>query len=111
MALMTVLERLTPAERTAFVLHDVFAVPFPEIAEAVGRTPESVRQLASRARKRVRAEAPRRTVDRAEHQRTVEAFLSAVMGGDFGALLSVLDPEAVWRSGGAGKGTAAPRPA
>ncbi|ARF59654.1 RNA polymerase sigma-70 factor [Streptomyces gilvosporeus] len=110
MALMTVLERLTPAERTAFVLHDVFAVPFPEIAEAVGRTPESVRQLASRARKRVRAEAPRRTVDRAEHQRTVEAFLSAVMGGDFGALLAVLDPEVVWRSDGGGKVSSARRP-
>ncbi|MFG2831608.1 RNA polymerase sigma factor SigJ [Streptomyces sp. NPDC048434] len=110
MALLTVLERLTPAERTAFILHDVFAVPFPEIAEAVGRTPESVRQLASRARKRVRAEAPRRTVDRAEHRRTVEAFLSAVMGGDLDALLSVLDPEIVWRSDGGGKVSAARRP-
>ncbi|MFI1205523.1 RNA polymerase sigma factor SigJ [Streptomyces sp. BHT-5-2] len=110
MALLTVLERLTPAERTAFVLHDVFAVPFPEIAEAVGRTPDSVRQLASRARRRVRAEAPRRTVDAAEHRRTVEAFLSAVMGGDFEALLNVLDPEVVWRSDGGGKVTAARRP-
>ncbi|MEU9113284.1 RNA polymerase sigma factor SigJ [Streptomyces sp. NPDC048483] len=110
MALLTVLERLTPAERTAFILHDVFAVPFPEIAEAVGRTPESVRQLASRARKRVRAEAPRRTVDPAEHRRTVEAFLSAVMGGDFEALLSVLDPEVVWRSDGGGRVSAARRP-
>ncbi|MGP8299962.1 RNA polymerase sigma factor SigJ [Streptomyces inhibens] len=110
MALLTVLERLTPAERTAFILHDVFAVPFPEIAEAVGRTPDSVRQLASRARKRVRAEAPRRTVDRAEHRRTVEAFLGAVMGGDFDALLSVLDPEVVWRSDGGGKVSAARRP-
>ncbi|PBC84161.1 MULTISPECIES: RNA polymerase sigma factor SigJ [unclassified Streptomyces] len=110
MALLTVMERLTPAERTAFILHDVFAVPFPEIAEAVGRTPESVRQLASRARKRVRAEAPRRTVDRAEHRRTVEAFLSAVMGGDFDALLSVLDPEIVWRSDGGGKVSSARRP-
>ncbi|MFK0293144.1 RNA polymerase sigma factor SigJ [Streptomyces sp. NPDC090442] len=110
MALMTVLERLTPAERTAFVLHDVFAVPFPEIAEAVGRTPDAVRQLASRARRRVRAEAPRRTVDRAEHRRTVEAFLSAVTGGDFEALLTVLDPEVVWRSDGGGKVSAARRP-
>lgn len=110
LALMTVLERLTPAERTAFVLHDVFAVPFPEIAEAVGRTPDAVRQLASRARKRVRAEAPRRTVDRAEHRRTVEAFLAAVMGGDLGALLSLLDPDVVWRSDGGGKVTAARRP-
>ncbi|WEB41115.1 RNA polymerase sigma factor SigJ [Streptomyces yunnanensis] len=110
MALLTVLERLTPAERTAFVLHDVFAVPFPEIAEAVGRTPESVRQLASRGRRRVRAEAPRRTVDRAEHRRTVEAFLAAVMGGDFEALLNVLDPEVVWRADGGGKVSAARRP-
>ncbi|MEV0371443.1 RNA polymerase sigma factor SigJ [Streptomyces sp. NPDC050636] len=110
MALLTVLERLTPAERTAFILHDVFAVPFPEIAEAVGRTPDSVRQLASRARKRVRAEAPRRSVDRVEHRRTVEAFLSAVMGGDFDGLLAVLDPEVVWRSDGGGKVTAARRP-
>ncbi|MEU9121161.1 RNA polymerase sigma factor SigJ [Streptomyces sp. NPDC048506] len=110
MALLSVLERLTPAERTAFILHDVFAVPFPEIAEAVGRTSDSVRQLASRARKRVRAEAPRRTVDRAEHSRAVEAFLSAVMGGDLDALLAVLDPEVVWRSDGGGKVSAARRP-
>ncbi|MFI6771127.1 RNA polymerase sigma factor SigJ [Streptomyces sp. NPDC050355] len=110
MALLTVLERLTPAERTSFILHDVFAVPFPEIAEAVGRTPDSVRQLASRARKRVRAEAPRRTVDRAEHRRTVEAFLAAVVGGDLDALLAVLDPEVVWRSDGGGKVSAARRP-
>lgn len=110
MALLTVLERLTPAERIAFILHDVFAVPFPEIAETVGRTPDSVRQLASRARKRVRAEAPRRTVDRAEHRRTVEAFLSAVMGGDLEALLSVLDPEVIWRSDGGGKVSSARRP-
>ncbi|MFF4607667.1 RNA polymerase sigma factor SigJ [Streptomyces sp. NPDC001339] len=110
MALLSVLERLTPAERTALILHDVFAVPFPEIAEAVGRTPDSVRQLASRARKRVRAEAPRRTVDRAEHRRAVEAFRSAVMGADFDALLAVLDPEVVWRSDGGGKVTAARRP-
>ncbi|QHC26109.1 RNA polymerase sigma factor SigJ [Streptomyces sp. GS7] len=110
MALLTVLERLTPAERTAFVLHDVFAVPFPEIADAVGRTPDAVRQLASRARKRVRAEAPRRTVDPTEHRRTVEAFLGAVMGGDFAALMETLDPEVVWRSDGGGKVTAARRP-
>ncbi|WP_052230055.1 RNA polymerase sigma factor SigJ [Streptomyces sp. CT34] len=110
MALLTVLERLTPAERTAFVLHDVFAVPFPEIADAVGRTPDAVRQLASRARKRVRAEAPRRTVDPTEHRRTVEAFLGAVTGGDFAALLETLDPEVVWRSDGGGKVSAARRP-
>ncbi|WP_267244231.1 RNA polymerase sigma factor SigJ [Streptomyces sp. PR69] len=109
-ALLTVLERLTPAERTAFILHDVFAVSFPEIAEVVGRTPESVRQLASRARRRVRAEAPRRSVDRTEHRRAVDTFLAAVMGGDLEGLLEVLDPEVVWRSDGGGKITAARRP-
>ncbi|MEU8827608.1 RNA polymerase sigma factor SigJ [Streptomyces sp. NPDC048636] len=109
-ALMTVLERLTPAERTAFILHDVFSVPFPEIAEVVGRSPESVRQLASRARRRVRAEAPRRSVDRAEHRRAVDAFLRAVMGGDLDGLLEILDPEVVWRSDGGGKVTAARLP-
>ncbi|MFD7614861.1 RNA polymerase sigma factor SigJ [Streptomyces sp. NPDC059828] len=110
MAMMTVLERLTPAERTAFILHDVFAVPFTEIADAVGRTPDSVRQLASRARRRVRAEAPRRSVDRGEHRRAVDAFLAAVMGGDFDGLLEILDPDVVWRSDGGGKVTAARQP-
>ncbi|MEV6397277.1 RNA polymerase sigma factor SigJ [Streptomyces sp. NPDC051907] len=109
-ALLTVLERLTPAERTAFILHDVFAVPFPEIADVVGRTSDSVRQLASRARRRVRAEAPRRSVDRDEHRRTVDAFLTAVMGGDFEGLLEVLDPEVVWRSDGGGMVVAARLP-
>jgi RNA polymerase sigma-70 factor (ECF subfamily) len=107
MALLAVLERLTPAERTAFVLHDVFAVPFGEIAEVVGRTPESVRQLASRARKQVRDHGPRRSVDRGEHRRAVDAFLSAAMGGDLDRLVSVLDPEVVWRSDGGGLVTAA----
>ncbi|MEE4590497.1 RNA polymerase sigma factor SigJ [Streptomyces sp. DSM 41524] len=110
LALLTVLERLTPAERTAFILHDVFSVPFPEIAEVVGRSPESVRQLASRARKRVRAEAPRRSVDREEHRRAVDAFLRAVMGGDMDGLLEILDPEVVWRSDGGGKVAAARLP-
>ncbi|WAP54090.1 RNA polymerase sigma factor SigJ [Streptomyces sp. S465] len=110
LAMLTVLERLTPAERTALILHDVFSVPFPEIAEVVGRSPESVRQLASRARKRVRAQAPRRSVDRGEHRRAVEAFLQAVMGGDLDGLLEILDPEVVWRSDGGGKVTAARLP-
>ncbi|MFE3589243.1 RNA polymerase sigma factor SigJ [Streptomyces niveus] len=110
LAMLTVLERLTPAERTAFILHDVFAVPFREIADVVGRTPDSVRQLASRARRRVRAEAPRRTVDRGEHRRAVDAFLSAVLGGDFDGLLEILDPEVVWRTDGGGKVTAARLP-
>ncbi|MFG2194758.1 RNA polymerase sigma factor SigJ [Streptomyces sp. NPDC048639] len=107
-ALLTVLERLTPAERTAFVLHDVFAVPFGEIAEVVGRSPESVRQLASRARKHVRATGtPRRSVDRGQHRRAVDAFLAAVTGGDFDGLMEILDPGVVWRSDGGGKVTAA----
>lgn len=110
MALLTVLERLTPAERTAFILHDVFAVPFPEIAEVVGRTPDSVRQLASRARRRVRAEAPRRSVDRSEHRKAVDAFLTAVAGGDADGLLEILDPDVVWRSDGGGKVMAARLP-
>ncbi|MFD4142162.1 RNA polymerase sigma factor SigJ [Streptomyces sp. NPDC058572] len=109
-ALLTVLERLTPAERTAFILHDVFAVPFPEIADVVGRTPDSVRQLAAHARRRVRAETPRRSADRDEHRRTVEAFLAAVTGRDFEGLLELLDPEVVWRSDGGGKVTAARLP-
>lgn len=109
-ALLTVLERLTPAERTAFILHDVFSVPFPEIAEVVGRTPDSVRQLASRARRRVRAEAPRRPVQRGEHRKAVEAFLAAVMGGDFEGLLEILDPDVIWRSDGGGKVIAARLP-
>ncbi|MEV4744685.1 RNA polymerase sigma factor SigJ [Streptomyces sp. NPDC049555] len=110
MALLFVLERLTPAERTALVLHDVFSVPFQEIAEVVDRSPESVRQLASRARKRVRAEAPRQTVDRGEHRRTVEAFLAAVVGGELADLMEVLDPTVVWRSDGGGRITAARLP-
>ncbi|MZE79742.1 RNA polymerase sigma factor SigJ [Streptomyces xinghaiensis] len=110
MALLAVLERLTPAERTAFVLHDVFAVPFTEIAEVVGRTPVSVRQLASRARRRVRAESPRRSVDRDEHRRAVDAFLAAATGRDLDALMKVLDPDAVWRADGGGKVSAARRP-
>ena len=76
-ALLTVLEQLTPAERTAFVLHDVFDVPFGEVAEIVGRSPDSVRQLASRARRHVTRERPRRPVSPAEHRRLVEAFTRA----------------------------------
>ncbi|KAF4407449.1 MULTISPECIES: RNA polymerase sigma factor SigJ [Streptomyces] len=110
LAMLAVLERLTPAERTSFVLHDVFAVPFSEIAEVVGRTPDAVRQLASRARKRVRAEAPRRSIDPGEHRRAVDAFLAAAMGRDLNALMNVLDPEVVWRADGGGKVSAARRP-
>ncbi|MGW7415059.1 RNA polymerase sigma factor SigJ [Streptomyces sp. NPDC054863] len=110
-AMLTVLESLTPAERTAFVLHDVFDVPFPEIAGALDKSPASVRQLASQARKHVRDAKPRRSVARAEHRRAVDTFLAAVTGGgDLDALLSVLDPQAVWRSDGGGLVTAARKP-
>jgi RNA polymerase sigma-70 factor (ECF subfamily) len=106
-AVLKVLEQLTPAERTAFVLHDVFGVPFAEIAEVVDRTPDAVRQHASRARRRVREETPRRPVDQAEHRQAVEAFLSAAVAGDFDALLDVLDPDVEWRADGGGKVIAA----
>lgn len=108
-ALLVVLESMTPAERVAFVLHDVFAVPFPEIAEIVGRSPAAVRQLAASARRRV-AEARSRSVARAEHDRVVAAFGAAVASGDLTALVSVLDPEVVLRSDGGGVVSAARRP-
>jgi len=91
-AMLVVLDALAPAERLAFVLHDMFAVPFDEIADVLGRSPAAVRQLASRARRRVRgAEAP--DVDRARHRAVVAAFLAASRGGDFDALVDLLDPE------------------
>jgi RNA polymerase sigma factor (sigma-70 family) len=91
-ALLVVLDALAPAERLAFVLHDMFAVPFDEIGVALGRSPAAARQLASRARRRVRgAEAPE--VDRARHRAVVAAFLAASRGGDFDALVDLLDPE------------------
>jgi RNA polymerase sigma-70 factor (ECF subfamily) len=94
-ALLTVLERLTPPERTAFVLHDVFQFPFDTIASIVGRTPIACRQLASRARQRLRAEsAPIRAhVESPEHHVVVERFMAAAAGGDLGALVQVLDPD------------------
>ena len=91
MALLVVLESLTPAERLSFVLHDVFAVPFDDIAQIMDRTPDSARQLASRARRRVQA-APQPDRDVARQRRVVDAFLAAARGGDFEALLQVLDP-------------------
>ncbi|MFI7578025.1 sigma-70 family RNA polymerase sigma factor [Micromonospora sp. NPDC049497] len=95
-ALLVVLETLTPAERLAFVLHDLFALPYDEIAPIVNRTPEAARQLASRARRRVRggSAAP----DPARQREVVAAFLAASRGGDFAALLAVLDPEVVLRA-------------
>jgi len=96
LALLVVLETLSPAERLSFVLHDVFAVPFDDIAQIMDRTPESARQLASRARRRVQA-APQPDRDVARQRRVVDAFLAAARGGDFEALLQVLDPDVVFR--------------
>ena len=109
-ALLTVLEQLSPAERTAFVLHDVFDVPFGEVAEVVGRTPEAVRQLASRARRHVDRERPRFTASRDEHERAVRAFALAVGEGDLEGLVEVLDPDAVWTTDGGGRAIAARKP-
>ena len=93
LALLVVLETLSPAERLAFVLHDMFAVPFDEIAPIVGRSPTAARQLASRARRRVRGAVPAPDADRARQREVVDAFLAAARGGDFDALLAVLDPD------------------
>ncbi len=98
LALLVVLETLSPAERLAFVLHDTFAVPFDEIAPIVGRSPAATRQLASRARRRVRGAAPVPDADLGRQREVVDAFLAASRGGDFGALLAVLDPEVVLRA-------------
>ena len=108
-ALLVVLESMTPAERVAFVLHDVFAVPFPEIAQVVGRTPAACRQLASSARSRVQ-QAPARAIPRDEHDRVVRAFAAASQAGDLQALISVLDPDVVLRSDGGGRVSAARNP-
>lgn len=85
-ALLVVLETLSPAERTAWVLHDLFRLEFTEVAEVVGRTPAAVRQLASRARRHVAAGTPRVGVDRGQHEAAVAAFTSAAAGGDLAAL-------------------------
>jgi RNA polymerase sigma factor (sigma-70 family) len=108
-ALLVVLDRLSPPERLAFVLHDVFAVPFEEIAAIVERTPAAARQLASRARRRVRAEAPAPDADIAVQSRVVDAFRAAARDGDFEGLLRVLDPDVVLRfDGGPGRALARP---
>ncbi|MEP6730508.1 MAG: RNA polymerase sigma factor SigJ [bacterium] len=99
LALLVVLETLAPAERLAFVLHDMFGMSFDDIAPVVGRTPTATRQLASRARRRVRGAAPdRAAVDRRGQREVVEAFLAAARRGDFEALLAVLDPDVIHRS-------------
>jgi RNA polymerase sigma factor (sigma-70 family) len=97
LALLLVLETLSPAERLAFVLHDMFAVPFEEIARILDRSPEAARQLASRARRRVRTENPVPDADLDGQREVVEAFLAAAREGDFERLVSVLDPDVVLR--------------
>jgi RNA polymerase sigma-70 factor (ECF subfamily) len=100
LALLVVLETLTPAERLAFVLHDMFAIPFEQIGPIVERTPEATRQLASRARRRVRGAAPVPDADLTAQWEVVEAFLAAARKGDFDALVAVLDPDVVLRADG-----------
>ena len=102
LALLVVLDTLTPPERLAFVLHDMFGVPFDEIAEIVDRTPDAARQLASRARRRVRGAAPETEPDLERQREVVDAFLAASRAGDFEALLEVLDPDVVFRIDGGG---------
>ena len=109
-ALLVVLEQLTPAERTAWVLHDLFEMPFDDVARAVGRSPEAVRQLARRARAHVTAGTPRVDVDAATHERVVGAFVLAAAGGDLAGLVSLLDPAVVLTSDGGGVVSAARRP-
>jgi len=98
LALLVVLDRLAPAERLAFVLHDMFAVPFDEIATIVGRSPDAARQLASRARRRVQGGATAADADLTRQREVVDAFLAALRGGDFEGLLAVLDPDVVVRA-------------
>lgn len=109
-AMLVVMETLSPAERTAFVLHDLFGVRFEEVADIVGRAPAAVRQLASRARRHVRGQSPWPSTDAAEHRRVVEAFASAAASGDLAALIRVLDPEVVLVSDGGGLVTSARKP-
>jgi RNA polymerase sigma factor (sigma-70 family) len=97
MALLVVLDRLTPTERLAFVLHDMFAVPFDEIAPIVGRSPNAAAQLASRARRRVRGPATATDTSLARQREVVGAWIAAARGGDFDALLTLLDPDVVVR--------------
>jgi RNA polymerase sigma-70 factor (ECF subfamily) len=110
LALLVVLDSLAPAERLAFVLHDMFAVPFSEIAPIVGTTPTAARQLASRARRRVRGSAPAEDADLGQQRELVDAFLAASREGDFEGLLAVLDPDVVFRIDAGGVGPRAREP-
>jgi RNA polymerase sigma-70 factor (ECF subfamily) len=109
-ALMVMLETLSPPERTAWVLHDLFDMEFTEVARVVGRTPAAVRQLAARARKRVAAGTPRLEVDRTTHEAVVAAFRCASTGGDLPTLMAMLDPDVKLTSDGGGQVRAARRP-
>jgi RNA polymerase sigma-70 factor, ECF subfamily len=103
MAMLVLLESLSPAERTAMVLHDVLGLPYDEVAEVVGRTEPACRQLVSRARRHVRQQAPRFSPDRDQHAGAVTAFLRACSQGDVDELVRVLDPDVVLRSDGGGR--------
>ena len=98
LALLVVLETLTPAERLAFVLHDLFGVPFADIGPIVGRTPDAAKMLASRARRRVRSGAVEPDADPGRQREVVDAFMAAARAGDFGALVELLDPDVVLRA-------------
>jgi len=108
--MLRVLESLSPAERTAFVLHDVFGHSFEEVADAVGRTPQAARQLASRARRHVEAGRPRFPATPDEQREVVTAFMTAATEGDLDGLIAVLDPDVTLRSDGGGKVTAVRHP-
>ncbi|WP_309229910.1 MULTISPECIES: RNA polymerase sigma factor SigJ [unclassified Blastococcus] len=110
MALLVVLETLSPAERAVFVLREVFGLPLAEVATALGRTEPAVRQMAHRAREHVQARRPRFDADRDAQREVTERFLAACAGGDLGALVSALAPDAVLISDGGGKAKAALRP-
>lgn len=109
-AMLVVLETLSPAERAAFVLHDVFGLPFDEVGPALGRTPAACRKLASRARDHVEARQPRFDVDPQAHREVVEVFARATVSGDMEGLLRKLDPDAVLTSDGGGVAHALPQP-
>jgi RNA polymerase sigma-70 factor (ECF subfamily) len=106
-ALLIALERLTPAERTAFLLHDVFALPFDQVAEVVGRSPATTRKLAARARRHVAESRPRLPPTRAQQLAIVAAFAAAAGEGDLDALIELLHEDVIWRTDGGGRVTAA----
>jgi RNA polymerase sigma-70 factor (ECF subfamily) len=109
-AMLTVLETLSPVERAVFVLREVFDLPYPEIAAAISKSPAAVRQVAHRAREHVAARRPRVQVERAEHEQVVERFLHALQTGDLPELLEVLAPDVVLIADGGGEVPAAPHP-